>query len=82
MIKIERAPVKTIEVFRGTLDFDTVYTFEVHKTSNGKVTYNTNWIETEGAKLSPESELYTKMSQAIENMCKREGLGNEVKPSN
>lgn len=82
MIKIDRAPVKTVEVFRGTLDFDKTYIFEVHKTSNGKVVYNTEWIECEGTKLPPDGEMFTKMSLAIENVCKREGLGNEVKPSN
>ena len=81
MITTDRAPVKTIEVFKGTLEFDKTYSFEVHKTSNGKVTYHTEWIECEGVKLPPQDELFTKMSQAIENHCKRQGLGNEIRAS-
>lgn len=38
-IQLDKSSKTTIEIYKGTVEFDQLYTFEVTKKSNGSVSY-------------------------------------------
>lgn len=80
MIKMSRTPKKKTEEYEGTIDFDRPYTFDAHKTTNGKCTYTVHNVAHKGELIEPSGEFYEKLCEAIVNYCVKNGVGNEVAP--
>jgi hypothetical protein len=77
MIEIEQAPYKETKTFRGKIELDKVYTFEVEKTIEASgITYDCNTVKAEGEDddESIDSKISCVIYETIEKHCNKHGI--------
>jgi hypothetical protein len=75
MIEIEQAPYKETKTFRGKIELDKVYTFEVEKTIEASgITYSCVEVRTEGDYESVDNKIDCVICETIEKHCNKHGI--------
>jgi hypothetical protein len=83
MIKVEPKPFKRTEHYKAEYTHDKVYSLEIEKTINGKTSYEAyvKFIDNEPVEMENLTEgqrhVLFSVEEAVENHCKRFGIGVE-----